>query len=88
VSSKTTTFSQKDGFLFNPRNPDADACEEILEVRGDSGSGVLTCNLRLPFHKVHHDPRGWWWTQCTLTDHNHQEPREESHGFLESGEQF
>lgn len=59
-------------YVTTERHQDSPPCLEILEVRGDSGAGTLTCNLKLPFHKVHHDPSGYWWAACQLTDHEHQ----------------
>ena len=39
-----------------------ETCSHTLKF----GSMLLTCDLHLIVHKIHHDPVGLWWTECTL----------------------
>jgi hypothetical protein len=64
------TFDQDGGYLTTPRQKDLPPCEETMQA-GDGK--LLGCNLKLSFHKVHHDPRGYWWAKCTLPGHGHEE---------------
>lgn len=50
-----------------PRNRDVPPCPLEMKFRGV----VLTCDLQLADHKIHHDPDGLWWTGCSL--HQHRE---------------
>lgn len=63
------------------RNRAVPPCDASVKYETPLGTAVLTCNLKLADHGIHHDPGGLWWARC----HTEHGPYLPSHDSKETG---